>query len=219
MTPAIEAIDLQFSRGTFSLSLPAWTVLPGQRVALHGASGCGKSTLLDLISGQLLPSSGQLTVAGRQPARMTVAQRRAWRAQQIGFIFQDFPLIDYLSALDNVLLPYRLSAGLKRDAAVVERAGALLSTLGLTDHRRSPARLSQGERQRVAIARALVTQPRLLLADEPTAGLDPTQSQAVLDLLWSLSADHGLTLVLVTHDPALLGRFADRLDVSSHTAQ
>jgi len=215
MSASIQAEGVVFSRGNFSICLPDWRVAEGQRVALHGPSGCGKSTLLGLISGQLVVTSGRLVVDGQDLSTLTPTRRRAWRARRIGFIFQDFPLIEHLSALDNVLLPYRISGDLKLTGSVRQEAGALLDALALSGHHRTrPARLSQGERQRVAIARALVTSPALLLADEPTAGLDPDQSAVVLSLLWSLSEERGLTLLLVTHDPALLARFSDRLDVS-----
>jgi len=215
MSLAIQASALTFTRGGFSLSLPQWSVETGQRVALHGPSGCGKSTLLGLISGQLTPTSGQLVVDGQDLAALSLSARRAWRARRIGFIFQDFPLVEHLSALENVLLPYRISKELRLTGAIRAQAASLLEALSLGGHRRTmPPRLSQGERQRVAIARALITEPALLLADEPTAGLDPAQSAAVLELLWGLSQARGLTLILVTHDPSLLARFSARLDVA-----
>ena len=216
MSLAIQATALRFTRGGFSLSLQQWRVEAGQRVALHGPSGCGKSTLLSLLSGQLVPTSGRLRVDGQDLDALSLAERRAWRARRIGFIFQDFPLIGHLSALDNVLLPYRISKDLHLTGSIRSQALSLLEALSLGEHHRTmPSRLSQGERQRVAIARALVTEPALLLADEPTAGLDPAQSAAVLELLWRLSESRGLTLLLVTHDPSLLARFSDRLDVAA----
>ncbi len=219
MSPAIEVTDLRFrypplrDEAPFTLSVAAWTVPTGASVAVHGPSGCGKSTLLNLIAGVVVPDAGRLVVAGAALAAMSATARRAWRVATVGFIFQDFPLVDYLSAVENVLLPYRISA-LRLDHSVRTRALALLEELGLGEKaRRRPAQLSQGERQRVAIARALVTEPALLLADEPTAGLDPQQSQQVAELLEGLCAERGLTLVLVTHDPAMLARFAMRLEV------
>lgn len=216
MSAVIETDGLVLTRGSFTLRLPEWRVTSGQRIALHGPSGCGKSTLLRLVSGQLSPTSGRLVVDGQALSALTPARRRDWRARRIGFIFQDFPLIEHLSAAENVLLPYRISRALRLTGEVRRRAGGLLDLLGLSRHHATrPGRLSQGERQRVAIARALVTQPGLLLADEPTAGLDPVQSLAVLELLWRLSEERGLTLLMVTHSPALLARFTDRLDVAA----
>lgn len=223
----IEARSLRFSYGAgsaperelgagFELRLDRWTVGAGERWALHGPSGCGKSTLLDLVAGVRVPTSGSLTVAGQNPARQSAAERRAHRLRRVGFVFQDFPLVDYLDAVDNVLLPYRLHRSLVLDSSTRQRAVELLADLGLgSKGERRPSQLSQGERQRVALARALITRPPLLLADEPTAGLDPSRTAATLDLLEMLSATHGSTLLLVTHDPAVLARFEHRLDLGA----
>ncbi|MFT5586507.1 MAG: putative ABC transport system ATP-binding protein [Cognaticolwellia sp.] len=214
---AIHATDLGFAYGQdFSLQLPAFKVRLGARVVLHGPSGCGKSTLLNLVAGALVPDSGSLLVCGTDLAQLSESQRRAWRVQNVGFVFQDYPLVDYLSALDNVLLPYRLNSALKLDTQAKSRAESLLNTLDLNDKvQRLPAQLSQGERQRVAIARAVVTQPRILLADEPTTGLDPERSGAVLDLLDRLVSEQQLTLLLVSHDPKLQARFPQQLDMGA----
>ena len=198
----------------FRIQLDDWSVPEGGRVALHGPSGCGKSTLLNLIAGVLPLSEGSLEVAGTQMRGLSDAARRAHRIRTLGFVFQDYPLVGHLSALENVLFPFRLNPALSLDGAARKRAEQLLAELGLGDKgRRRPQALSQGERQRVAIARALVTQPSILLADEPTAGLDPERSAAVLELLEALCAERNLTLVLVSHDPAVLARFEHRLEV------
>jgi len=217
---AIQANALRFSYPQrpgdppFSLKLPTWTVPSGGRVALYGPSGCGKSTLLNLIAGVLEVSKGSLQVAGVEMQGLADADRRAHRIRTLGFVFQDYPLVGHLSALENVLFPFRLNPALRLDRAARDRARALLTELGLGDKvRRAPRALSQGERQRVAIARALVTEPSILLADEPTAGLDPARSSAVLELLESLCARRDLTLVLVSHDPAVLARFEHTLEV------
>ena len=221
---AIGARGLRFSyppsRGhsqrSFELHLDAWQVQAGERVALHGPSGCGKSTLLNLVAGSLRPDAGTITVAGGEITAMSEAQIRAHRIRQIGFVFQDFPLVEYLDVIDNVLLPFRLNPALRLDASARGRGGELLDELGLGGRASSDvAELSAGERQRVAIARALVTEPILLLADEPTAGLDPEQSTRVIDMLEAACEEHGLTLLMVTHDPALLARFDQVLDVQA----
>jgi putative ABC transport system ATP-binding protein len=202
----------------FELVVPHWQVAAGARAAVRGPSGTGKSTLLKLVSGELRPSDGQLFVGGRPLHAMTDRARRVARISDLGFVFQDFPLVGYLGALDNVLLPYRLNPALTLDDDAWSRGAALLEELGLGDkHSRRPAHLSQGERQRVAIARALVTQPTLLLADEPTAGLDPARSAALLDLLERLGRERGLTLVVVSHDPSVLERFDRVLDLGQPT--
>jgi putative ABC transport system ATP-binding protein len=220
--PAIQVSGLRFSypvpHGTggeaFHLALDDWRVETGARVALHGPSGCGKSTLLDLLAGVLRPSAGRVEVVGADLVRLPDDAVRAHRIRTLGFVFQDFPLVDYLDALENVLFPYRLNRALRLDEDARRRARDLLGGLGLAGKEgRLPRELSVGERQRVAIARALVTGPRILLADEPTAGLDPEQSVAVMRQLEAASRDHGLTLVMVTHDPALLGRFDQTLAV------
>jgi putative ABC transport system ATP-binding protein len=223
--PAIQVSGLRFSypapHGTgeaFHLALDDWRVEPGARVALHGPSGCGKSTLLDLLAGVLRPSAGKVEVEGADLVRLPDESVRAHRIRTLGFVFQDFPLVDYLDALENVLFPYRLNRALRLDDDARQRARDLLGGLGLAGKEgRLPRELSVGERQRVAIARALVTGPRILLADEPTAGLDPDQSLAVMRQLEAASREHGLTLVMVTHDPALLGRFDQTLAVEGLT--
>lgn len=217
---AVSIRDLRFaypsarSSDGFALSLPSWDVPRGARVALHGPSGCGKSTLLAVIAGALPAAASRLEVQGPDLTTLSESARRAHRIRHVGFVFQDYPLVDYLDATDNVLFPYRLNPALTLDAAARDRAAALLAELGLAGkERRAPRRLSQGERQRVAIARALVTEPSILLADEPTAGLDPARSAAVLELLEGLCESRELTLLLVTHDPAILSRFDAQLDV------
>ena len=216
---AVRARDLHFAYpptdggSGFALHVPAWQVAEGSRVGLFGPSGCGKSTLLGLVAGLLPVGSGQLDVAGQALAGLSDAARRRHRLNRLGFVFQDHPLVDYLDALENVLLPYRIG-GLALDGAARVRARRLLDDLdlGRKTHRR-PAALSQGERQRVAIARALVTEPRILLADEPTTGLDPARTQAALDLITALCEAHGLTLILVSHDPGVVSRLDRAWDV------
>ncbi len=221
-TAAIAARDLRFAyparnaERPFALHLPSWEVPAGGRVALYGPSGCGKSTLLNLVAGVLPLSEGSLEVAGMQLKGLSDADRRAHRIRSLGFVFQDYPLVDHLSALENVLFPLRLNPAVQLDTPARTRAATLLGDLGLGDkHHRRPVALSQGERQRVAIARALVTDPAIVLADEPTAGLDPSRSVAVLTLLEQLCEDRGVTLLLVSHDPSMLARFQHTLEVGT----
>ena len=171
-------------------------VAAGQFAAIRGPSGCGKSTLLSLVGGLALPTSGSVWVAGAEVSRMTSAERARFRAGQIGFVFQLFHLLPYLSVLDNVLV----AAPAARRRAAPQRAKELLERFGLSDrltHR--PGQLSVGQRQRVAMARALLNQPQLLLADEPTGNLDPSHATALLDELADFHRAGG-TLLLVTHD-------------------
>ncbi len=202
--------DLQFSwpRDGFRLSIPELSISAGETVAITGASGCGKTTLLNLIAGICLPQSGTLRVADTVISDLPDAARREFRLRNAGLVFQDFRLIEYLTTYDNVLLPCRLSPAVNPTADFRARASALLAQAGLSAHsRKSVTRLSQGERQRVAICRAILLRPPLLLADEPTGNLDPETAEQILNLLLNQAAEHGATLVMVTHDRSLLSRF------------
>lgn len=180
----------------------------GQTVAITGASGSGKSTLLALLAGMDLPSAGRVLIDGVDLASLDENGRADLRAQKIGFVFQNFQLIDHYTALENVVLPLEISG---RPQGAVDLATALLQAVGLGQrlHHR-PALLSGGEQQRVALARAFVGRPRLVLADEPTGNLDAATGERIMDLMFRLRDEMGATLVLVTHDPALAAR-CDRI--------
>jgi putative ABC transport system ATP-binding protein len=206
----IEIRDLAFAypAGGFQLRIPAFDLAEGERLAVVGPSGSGKTTLLDLISGIRLPSAGSLRVEGEEVSRMSDAARRAFRLRRIGFVFQDFELLDYLTIQENILYPYRISNALKLDAATRARARALAEAAGIgKQFGRHPNALSRGERQRAAICRSLITAPRLVLADEATGALDPDNKLRVLDLLFERVAAEGAALLAVTHDTELLQRF------------
>jgi ABC-type lipoprotein export system ATPase subunit len=144
------------------------------------------------------------------------AARRDFRVRHVGLVFQEFELLEYLSVLDNVLLPYRINASLRLDSHVRDRAVSLAERLGLGDLlARLPEKLSQGERQRAAVCRALVAGAPLILADEPTGNLDPENASRVLDLLFAVAKERGATLLTVTHDRDLLPRFERVIDVKS----
>ena len=180
---ALAELSLQVDRGSY--------------VAVRGRSGSGKSTLLSLIGGLALPTEGTIQVDGQNIAALSPAERAAYRASKVGFVFQMFHLLPYLNVLDNVLL----AAADERRQACRQRATELLEEFGLQPrltHR--PAELSAGERQRVAMARALLNQPPLLLADEPTGNLDSENASALLDLLDRFQQAGG-TVLLATHDP------------------
>ena len=173
----------------------------GDMVAIMGPSGSGKSTLLHLLGALDTPTSGEILLAGRRYDGLGEGELTRLRRERIGFVFQFFNLLPALSAEENVLLP-ALIAG-RRDDAIRERAGELLGRVGLTDRAQHlPPELSGGEQQRVSIARALLTEPEIVLADEPTGNLDTRSSTGVLDLLRELNEAEGQTLVIVTHDPA-----------------
>ena len=191
----------------------------GARAAAIGPSGSGKTTLLNLISGIELPSAGEIRTAGVRVHDLSAAARRAFRITHVGFVFQDFLLLDYLDVRQNILYPYRLHPDLRLDTEATARAERLAADLRIKALLgRPPQALSQGERQRVAIARALVTAPKLILADEPTGNLDPDTKQAALRLLFEQCRALSTTLLMVTHDHALLDHFEQVVDVSAFTA-
>jgi putative ABC transport system ATP-binding protein len=167
-------------------------VRPGEFVAVRGPSGCGKSTLLTIIGGLAVPTSGTVMVGGKDLGQISPSDRVRFRARQVGFVFQMFHLLPYLTVLENVAV-----AAISGDRAA---AAQLLEQFGLADRlRHRPAELSAGQRQRVAIARALVNRPPLVLADEPTGNLDPDSSAEILRLLESFHREGG-TVLLVTHE-------------------
>jgi putative ABC transport system ATP-binding protein len=187
-------------------------IAAGDHIALIGPSGSGKSTLMHLLGGLDRPTSGSLVIGGRDVAELSPAEMAKLRNETIGFVFQSFHLLARTTAVDNVALPlvYRgLRAAQRR-----RRAAAMLDRVGLAhrlDHR--PNQLSGGEQQRVAIARALVTEPVLLLADEPTGNLDSTTGQAVLGLLEELNSERGVALVIVTHDRDVAARARRQIEM------
>lgn len=209
----IDGLRYAYGGGTFRMEVRALEVERGARTACVGPSGTGKTTLVHLIAGVLRPEAGTVHVAGRDLGRMTDAEVREFRIANIGMVFQEFELLDYLSSLDNILLPYRVASALVLDRSVRSRARELAGAMGI-DHvlTRRPARLSQGERQRVALCRALVTQPALLLCDEATGNLDPESAARSMSLLFDAVAARGATLFLVTHDHSVLDRFEQIID-------
>jgi putative ABC transport system ATP-binding protein len=198
-TYKLDGVSVPALRGV-SLEIPT-----GGYVALVGPSGSGKSTLMHLLGGLDRPTSGTLRIGGRDIADLSAGELAKLRNETIGFVFQAFHLLARTTAVDNVALPlvYRgIRAGQRR-----ERAAAMLGRVGLShrlEHR--PSQLSGGEQQRVAIARALVTEPVVLLADEPTGNLDQATGRAVLDLLEEINLERQVALVLVTHDREVAGR-------------
>lgn len=215
--PAILAEDLVFSHpGGFELRLPRVRVNAGERVALIGPSGSGKSTLIDLISGIKLPTGGRVVVLGHDWRTMPERQRRDARLASIGMAFQEFELLGYLSARDNIELVKfvggRSAGELRERSEMLASKAGILHAMG-----RPPSRLSQGERQRVALCRALLTRPPLLLCDEPTGNLDPATTDAVIDLLLAQSKEDGSTVMLATHDHGLLKRFDRVIELPGRT--
>ncbi|HEX9799302.1 MAG TPA: ABC transporter ATP-binding protein [Thermoanaerobaculia bacterium] len=189
----LQGLDVEVGRGEF--------------LALMGPSGSGKSTLLNLIGGLDRPTSGAIEVGGVRIDRLSDAKLTAWRARQVGFVFQLYNLLPALTAERNVELPLLLTP-LSR-ARRRQQVATALELVGLADRARHyPRQLSGGQEQRVGIARAIVTDPTLLLCDEPTGDLDRKSGDEILDLLGALHRDHGKTIVMVTHDPHAAERAA-----------
>ena len=182
----LHGIDLDIPKGDF--------------VALMGPSGSGKTTLLNLIGGLDTPTSGSVTVEGKRIDQMSGGELAAWRAHHVGFVFQFYNLLPVLTAERNVELPLLLTS--MGGAERLKRANLALEIVGLKDRaRHKPKELSGGQEQRVAIARALVSDPTLLVCDEPTGDLDRKTADEILTLLQRLNREHGKTIVMVTHDP------------------
>jgi putative ABC transport system ATP-binding protein len=181
----------------------------GEYVAVVGPSGCGKTTLLSMLGGMLSPDTGKVWFGGESLYDLPITERTQRRRERIGFVFQTFNLVPYLTALENVQVPLFLHGVSKTEQR--DRAVALLEQVGLGnrfDHK--PGELSTGQQQRVALARTLANNPRLILADEPTGNLDPDSREAVLSMFDNFVRE-GRTIVMVTHDPAAAARAARRL--------
>jgi len=196
------------------IELPYLKLDVGNALVLTGVSGCGKSTLLHMISGLLRPDEGSICFEGQELTKFSERQYDAWRREKLGYLFQNFNLLDGLTALENVILPGfflgRRDNNLRRDGLERLRAVGLSAKAELY-----PAVLSLGEKQRVAAARAMFNHPRLLLADEPTASLDRANSLRLLELLQGLCSSEGTALLLTSHDPFVIQQFPLRYDVSS----
>jgi putative ABC transport system ATP-binding protein len=206
---ALHDVDLSLGRGAARVHILKGISLGidrGEAVGLVGPSGSGKSTLLMLMAGLERPDSGRIVVDGTDLAALDEDRLARFRGRRIGIVFQSFHLVPTMTALENVALPLELAG----EGDAFERARAELQAVGL-GHRMQhyPAQLSGGEQQRVAIARAIVSNPAILVADEPTGNLDENTGESIIDLLFALKRDRGATLVLVTHD-LNLARLCDR---------
>ena len=192
-----------------ALHIPELTLPAGGRLAVAGPSGSGKSTLVNVIAGLERPGRGRVLWGGTDIAALSESARDRWRGANIGLVMQDFHLFPGLSALENVLLPARLAR--VADRAMAGWAGELLAEVGLTRPGQKVETLSRGEMQRVAVARALLRRPGVIVADEPTASLDPANAAALGALLDGLAQRTGATLIVVSHDPGLIARLPRRI--------
>ena len=211
---ALRITDLVFRwprQAAACLDIARFELAAGERVFLHGASGSGKSTLLGLLGGVAPPQRGRIELLGTDITRLSSRARDRFRADHIGFLFQQFNLLPWLPAIDNVLLPCTFSARRRERAGADPRAEAerMLRHLDLdaASWRKPAGELSVGQQQRVAAARALIGRPEILIADEPTSALDAERQQVFIDLLLQESAAVGAALVFVSHDQRLAGHF------------
>jgi len=211
----IELSDVKYSypNSDFHLSIDSLLIVTGEKTAVIGPSGFGKTTMLNLIAGILIPEYGSVIIKEKEINNLPDAERRNYRIKEIGFVFQDFKLLEYLNVLDNILLPFRINKTLPLTKEILENAQELAASINIEDKLyKHPSKLSHGERQRVAICRALLNKPSLILADEPTGNLDPANKSHIMDILFDYVDNYSSTLITVTHDHALLSGFDEVLD-------
>lgn len=202
----------EFNRGTaraIALQGLSLDVQPGELTLIVGPSGCGKTTLISIIAGTLDATSGDVSVLGQDLVHLTKREKTAFRARNVGFVFQQFNLLPALTSVENVAVPLVINGWTK--AKAIERAAEVLESVGLADRMQfRPAQLSGGQQQRVAIARGIVHNPRLLVCDEPTSAIDAKAGHVIMELIRSLALESNRIALVVTHDQRVFG-FADRI--------
>lgn len=214
----IEDLKFWYTGKGFQLEISNLKINKGSKVAILGKSGSGKTTLAHLISGILKPQSGLIRFMGQNISNLSDGERRAYRIKNIGFIFQEFELIEYLSVLDNLILPYKLNKSLSLNEETINRVKAIAGRIEIENKlHKYPNQLSGGERQRLATARALITSPSLVIADEPTGNLDTQTANKVLNEIINQSSKSNSTLLMITHDPRLLESFDQVIDLNKLT--
>lgn len=217
---AIDDVHFGYGEGGFQLNIPTLSIHRKEHIACTGPSGSGKTTLVNLMAGILLPQRGVVKLGAQEMSALPDSRRRAERISRIGMVFQEFELLDYLSAMENILLPFHIAGVLKLDEAVIARAKRLAAATGIAHVlKQPPGRLSQGERQRVALCRALVTEPEIVMCDEPTGNLDPDTAKLILDLVFQQVREKQATLFMVTHNHAILDRFERVIDMRDLTTR
>ncbi len=213
----LRDIEFRYPQSEFKLEIDSLDFKQASKTAIIGPSGFGKTTMLNLLAGILLPEKGEVLVFNELVNKLGEKQRRNFRIQNIGFVFQDFRLVPYLDVLDNILLPFQINSILKPDKNSVAHARELATELGIGKLiRKYPAKLSHGERQRVAIARALVNEPKIILADEPTGNLDPENKIHIKNMLFKAVEKFGTTLITVSHDHEMLEGFDKVIDFKNY---
>jgi putative ABC transport system ATP-binding protein len=209
----LNNINYTYLNSDFRLTIDSLTIEKGKKTAVIGPSGFGKTTMLNLIAGIIPLENGRINIDNIVVNLLNDKERRDFRIKKIGFVFQDFKLLNYLNVMDNILLPYRINNSLKMGQKSKQVAKSVAVSLGIDSKlSKFPLNLSHGERQRVALCRALLNKPSIILADEPTGNLDPENKNHIMDILFNYVNEYGSTLITVTHDHELLKGFDTIID-------
>ena len=210
----IRDLHFQYPASDFKIEISDIKITQGNKIAISGKSGSGKTTLIHLISGILKPQSGEILFYNKSITDMNDKEIRKHRISNIGFIFQEFELLEYLNVMDNLVLPYKINKSLVLDAEIKDKAKEIANRIGIGNKLdQHPKQLSGGERQRLAIARALITSPPLIIADEPTGNLDEKTSNIVMDEITDQVSYTNSTLIMISHNNELISSFDEIIDI------
>ena len=210
----IRDLHFQYPASDFKIEISNIKITQGSKIAISGKSGSGKTTLIHLISGILKPQSGEILFFDESITDMNDNDIRKHRISNIGFIFQEFELLDYLNVMDNLVLPYKINKSLSLDEEIKDKAKEIANRIGIGNKLdQHPKQLSGGERQRLAIARALITSPPLIIADEPTGNLDDKTSNIVMDEITDQVSYTNSTLIMISHNNELISSFDEIIDI------
>ena len=210
----IRDLHFQYPASDFKIEISDIKITQGSKIAISGKSGSGKTTLIHLISGILIPQSGEILFYDKSITDMNDKEIRKHRISNIGFIFQEFELLEYLNVMDNLILPYKINKSLVLDAEIKDKAKEIANRIGIGNKLdQHPKQLSGGERQRLAIARALITSPPLIIADEPTGNLDEKTSNIVMDEITDQVSYTNSTLIMISHNNELISSFDEIIDI------
>ena len=210
----IRDLRFQYPASDFKIEISDIKITQGSKIAISGKSGSGKTTLIHLISGILKPQSGEILFNDKSITDMNDKEIRKHRISNIGFIFQEFELLEYLNVMDNLILPYKINKSLVLDTEIKDKAKEIANRIGIGNKLdQHPKQLSGGERQRLAIARALITSPPLIIADEPTGNLDEKTSNIVMDEITDQVSYTNSTLIMISHNNELISSFDEIIDI------
>ena len=210
----IRDLHFQYPASDFKIEISNIKITQGSKIAISGKSGSGKTTLIHLISGILKPQSGEILFFDKSITDMNDNDIRKHRISNIGFIFQEFELLDYLNVMDNLIIPYKINKSLSLDEEIKNKAKEIANRIGIGNKLdQHPKQLSGGERQRLAIARALITSPPLIIADEPTGNLDNKTSNIVMDEITDQVSYTNSTLIMISHNNELISSFDEIIDI------